>query len=248
MLPIDVQILKYYLLEKPYYYYKSRGYYRTDQYRELNLLLQSELQKKRFNNTKLEDVSFTIFDLETTGFIPELGHEIISIGAIKMKGLQPCESETFYKVIQPLRPVSKRILSLTGLNHSTIKEAPIFIEVFKHFLDFSKDTVLVAHPAKFDMRFLQTMIRRWKLPEFNPHVIDSQVLARWLLPDVDYQLDPLIKHFNITQLDRHHALNDAKMTSKLFENLLRLSIKNGVTTFGELRKLLQLYTNEHGNN
>ncbi|MFC7060573.1 PolC-type DNA polymerase III [Halobacillus seohaensis] len=202
-----------------------------------------EREENDISNQKLLELDYTIFDLETTGFIPEIGHEIISIGATRIQGLKACHSETFHRIIGPIRPVGKSTLKLTGLSHSQLKDAPPFIEGFQDFLNFCEGSVLVAHPAKFDMRFLQTMLKRWKLPTFSPPVIDSQQMAKWLFPEVKHQLDPLLKRFNIDKRERHHALNDAIMTAELFSHLLEETIYKQITTFGELKRELAPYNN-----
>ncbi|MFG6148577.1 3'-5' exonuclease [Halobacillus sp. B23F22_1] len=237
MLPIDLQILKYLFFEKPIYYYKIRPFINTDIHRELFIQLQ-EYDCLEVHNKSLLEIDYTIFDLETTGFIPEIGHEIISIGAIRMHGNRICDNETFYKLVNPIRPVTKQTLTLTGLKKEQLIQSDSFLECFKEFLSFCKGSVLVAHPAKFDMRFIQTMLKRWKLPPLNTPVIDSQKLAKFLYPNEKHQLDPLLKKFQIQRRTRHHALNDARMTAELYGHLLEDITSEKNRTFGELKILL----------
>ncbi len=242
MIPTDLQILKYIFFEKPMYYFKIKPYLKWYSYQKLE-----ELLKKHGENTSsrrdvldqpLEELDYTIFDLETTGFIPEIGHEIISIGAIRIHGLDSCHRKTFHQLINPIRYVNRQTLKLTGLTREQLSNASPFFEGFREFLEFSEGSVLVAHPAKFDMRFLQAMLKRWKLPEYKPVVIDSQTMAQWLVPSVRYQLDPLLKHFQIQKKERHHALNDAMMTAELFHKLLTRSLEANVSTLQGLKSIL----------
>lgn len=239
MLPIDLQILKYYFFEKPIYHYKIKPYIDTAAYQRLYNKLNEYKPEESIKKMKLDDVTYTIFDLETTGLIPEVGHEIISIGAIQVKGLHYCNREKFYRIIKPIRPIPRNITSLTGLDASSIRHGQTFIDVVTDFLDYSKDTILVAHPAKFDVRFLQAMLKRWKLPPIEPLVIDSQEVAKWVLPAMNYQLDPLIRYYNIDFLERHHALNDAIMTAELFENLLTEVKNQNIHSLEKLTYILQ---------
>ncbi|WP_226035072.1 3'-5' exonuclease [Aquibacillus saliphilus] len=239
MLPIDLQILKYFFFEKPIYHYKIKPYFKLETYEELTNALNQFQRKEALEFSNLDETPFTIFDLETTGLIPEVGHEVISIGAVQINGLKHCRIERFHEIVKPIRPISKKSSELTGIDYKDIKNARPFIEVFKDFLAFSKDSILVAHPAKFDMRFLQTMLKRWKLPVYQPYVIDSQLIARWVLPEENYQLDSLIRHYNIEQLERHHALNDAIMTAELFEILLEQAINRNIRTYQDLNDALQ---------
>lgn len=234
MLPIDIQILKYVLFEKHIYDRKIKPYFRWAGYQRVKHILEAYQPDSDLMDSPLLDTPFTIFDLETTGLMPQIGHEVLSIGAIQVKGLKHCRTERFYQVIRPIQPVSNHTLELTGLTRQSIKNASPFIDGFQKFLEFSKDSILVAHPANFDMGFLQTMLKRWKLPKYQPFVIDSQKIAKWLLPDVNHTLDALLHYFEIEQMIRHHALNDAIMTAELFENLLKELNKKEITTYREL--------------
>ncbi|GGF08435.1 hypothetical protein GCM10010954_03620 [Halobacillus andaensis] len=237
MLPIDLQILKYLFFEKPIYYYKIRPFINSDIHRELCIQLQ-EYERPEVEDKSLLELDYTIFDLETTGFIPEIGHEIISIGAIRMNGHTICENQTFYKLVNPIRPVGKQTLKLTGLKKEQLVQSDFFLDGFQEFLSFCKGSVLVAHPAKFDMRFIQTMLKRWKLPSLDTPVIDSQKLAKFLYPNEKHQLDPLLKKFHIQRRTRHHALNDATMTAELYSYLLEDITSEKDLTFDELKTLL----------
>ncbi|UOQ42574.1 3'-5' exonuclease [Halobacillus salinarum] len=248
MLPTDLQILKYILFEKPMYYFKMKPYFRWHSYEQLTKELTSfnkrAVSSKVMHQKSLTELEYTIFDLETTGFIPEIGHEIISIGAIRIQGLESCSVRTFHQLVQPIRYVSRYTLKLTGLTRSQLENASPFFEVFLRFMEFSRGSVLVAHPAKFDMRFLQTMLKRWKLPAYSPFVLDSQKMAQWLMPDSRHQLDPLLRQFKIEKKERHHALNDAIMTAELFYNLLQLTLEREVSTLGSLNKKLNQLSKE----
>ena len=238
MLPVDLQILKYFIFEKPMYYFKIKPYLKWHSYGLLEEKLLEHTKRGSLEAKSLEELDFTIFDLETTGFLPEIGHEVISIGAIRIQGLHSCKREKFHQVIRPIRPVNRQTLKLTGLTRDRLQNASPFIEGFQNFMEFSEGSVLVAHPAKFDMRFLKAMLKRWKLPDYDPHVLDSQLMAQWLLPNVRHQLDPLLKYVGIEKRERHHALNDAIMTAELFRFLLRKTIENDVGTLEELNEKL----------
>ncbi|SDL63059.1 3'-5' exonuclease [Sediminibacillus halophilus] len=244
MLPIDLQIIKYYLFEKPMFQQKIKPYFNWKSYQSLEESLEKVEKDPAIETTDFSKTTFTIFDLETTGLIPEIGHEIISIGAIQLTGNKFCRTEKFHQIIKPVRPVSRRIKNLTGIDKHELVNASPFIDAFSNFLQYSSGTILVAHPAKFDIRFLQSMIKRWKLPAYRPYVLDSQLMAKWLLPQVNHQLDPLIRHLGIERLERHHALNDAIMTAELFEYLLKEARKQGISTYQELRPILEQFQNK----
>lgn len=170
----------------------------------------------------LLETTFTVFDLETTGFFPTLGDEIVSIGAIKMNVNEMKFSEHFYEVVTPIKKVPEHICTLTGLTKEQINNGKSFQEAYLNFLNFSKDTVLVAHPASFDVHFLKVLTKRWRIADFKPLFIDSYSMANLVRPQKNNKLDELVLHFNIEQQERHHALNDAQMTAEVFTKLLYL--------------------------
>ncbi|OIJ12811.1 hypothetical protein BKP35_09555 [Anaerobacillus arseniciselenatis] len=185
----------------------------------------------------LMETTFTVFDLETTGFYPKLGDEIVSVGAIKMNVNEIKFPEHFYEIVSPIGEVPNNIYSLTGLSEEQVSNGKTFDEVFSKFLKFSEGTVLVAHPASFDVNFLQVMAKRWQLGLFQPTFIDSYYIANYLRPKKNNKLDGLVSYFNIENKQRHHALNDAQMTAEVFTQLLYLLQEKGIDTLGDYLKL-----------
>jgi DNA polymerase III subunit epsilon len=170
------------------------------------------------DNCALEKADYTIFDLETTGFTAPLGDEIISIGALKFES-NPLE--TYYSLVQSCKPVSPLVSSLTGLTEAETSKGAPFPEMLPQFLDFTQNRVLVAHPASFDVPFMEIMCRKWLLPEVKLPVLDSFQLAELLFPGKDNSLDGFLRRFHMPVIERHHALNDAKITAEIFSILLK---------------------------
>ncbi|WP_347549943.1 3'-5' exonuclease [Pseudalkalibacillus hwajinpoensis] len=172
---------------------------------------------------------FTVFDLETTGFYPVLGDEVISIGAVKIDLMEGrLLEESFYRIVRPIHKVPRFVRQLTGLSIGEIRAGWTFLEAFEEFMAFSKGTTLIAHPVKFDVYFLQTLVQKCGLPDYLPPYLCSEELAKDTLPQMNPQLDTLIRKLNIERYERHHALNDARMTAELFLKLFQeLDIKNG---------------------
>ncbi|KGP91904.1 DNA polymerase III subunit epsilon [Pontibacillus chungwhensis BH030062] len=230
MLPIDLEILKYIFFERHMYAYKLRPYLKTNKYHELHEKLSTQEHNEDLLKMNIQEAPFTIFDLETTGLLPELGHEIISIGAIRIQGTNHVSYKRFHQYVRPIRPVHQRTLNLTGMTRKDLQRGQTFLEAYDDFMEFSKDTILVAYPAAFDMKFLQTLLKRWKLPIDTPPSIDAQKLVKKMYPNHKYQLDSMIASFGITQLERHHALNDAIMTAELFQQILHDIHSYGIKT------------------
>ncbi|MCA1053923.1 3'-5' exonuclease [Rossellomorea aquimaris] len=236
---VGYRILKYYLWQQ--FFFRSQVKVekaKPSYYKVATALKEFEEEKPIHQQKHLYDCTFTIFDLETTGFFPEVGDEIISIGAVKVARGEIQEKDTFYKVIDPLQTVSMKTKKFTGLKRKDFKNGVTLPVGIKHFLEFSMGTILVAHPASFDINFLQRRLKKWELPPFQPEYIDSFSLANALLERDDSYLDAMVKEFAIEKRTRHHALNDAIMTAEIFERLLKICYEQEVHTIQALHEFV----------
>lgn len=164
---------------------------------------------------------FTVFDLETTGFFPDLGDEILSIGAIKINKGQVQYDETFYKVIKPIHNVSKATKTLTGLTTEDLAKGTPLINSIQEFLSFCEGSILVAHPASFDINFMKKVLHKWELPPLETLFVDSYLVANSLYPGENNLLDQLVTRLDIPNRPRHHALYDAIMTAEIYIQLIQ---------------------------
>ncbi|MGD6802843.1 3'-5' exonuclease [Rossellomorea vietnamensis] len=235
---VGYRIIKYYFWHRYLFKKQVEKEKKNPSYQKLKRMLKEfEEEKPLLQQQKLTNCTFTIFDLETTGFFPEIGDEIVSIGAVKMQGEKLLEQKTFYEVINPLQTVSLETKQFTGLKRKDFIQGKTLPVGLKEFLDFCKGTILVAHPASFDINFLQKRIGKWGLPAFDPEFIDSYALAKELLGEEECYLDDLVKRFHINKRARHHALNDAIMTAEIFHELLKICEKKEIGTIRELHEV-----------
>jgi len=101
---------------------------------------------------RIADTTIVVFDLETTGFSPRSGDEIVEIGAIKVHGNEVISE--FHSMINPLRPISDGASAVNGITHYMVQDAPLIEEILPDFVEFIDDAPLVAHNANFDLPFL----------------------------------------------------------------------------------------------
>ncbi|WP_413090841.1 PolC-type DNA polymerase III [Terribacillus sp. 179-K 1B1 HS] len=232
---IDFQLFRYILYGKLTQHIKSKAYINTPAHQRLHEKLTDYRPSPSLRIVPFEEQTFTVFDLETTGIFPDLGHEVISIGAVQLKGNVIQSNHAFYEMTKPMLKTPKKIIKLTKLDPDELEASPSFPEVMERFLDYSKDTILVAHPASFDIRFIQTMLKLYKLPPLSCYTLDSQIMARMFFKRRQSRLESLISRFQIQQLDRHHALTDAKMTAEIFVYLLKLASERGINDYAGLQ-------------
>ena len=162
----------------------------------------------------IEDTNFVVFDIETFGFNSH-EHEIIEIGAVKLKGNRIVD--TFSSFVNPNKIIPKRISELTNITQDMVDNAPTIEGVLPKFLEFTKDAVIVAHNSNFDMGFIRRDAKKYMGIDYKPSTIDTLQMAKDLFPDLKgYNLDRLNKAFKLSLENHHRAIDDAMATAKLF--------------------------------
>ena len=125
--------------------------------------------------TPLSEITFCVVDLETTGG-SAIDAEITEVGAVKVRRGEV--QGTFQTLVNPGRPVPAFIRLVTGLSDDMLAGAPRIESVLPAWLEFVRDSVIVAHNARFDMSFLNAAIMRLGYPPMANRVIDTAALAR----------------------------------------------------------------------
>src|SRR4029079_15705987 len=93
----------------------------------------------------LEDASFVVFDLETTG-LSATESRICEIGAVRVEALELVDE--FKSLVNPGVSLPPEIARLTGLRDPELRNAPSIRTALRRFLDFAGDDLLVAHNAQ----------------------------------------------------------------------------------------------------
>lgn len=179
--------------------------------------LQKEMRKKDALEAPLHELNVVVFDIETTGFYPERGDQVISIGAVKMAGHEIKRTETFYSLVKTEVPIPKEISALTNIHAEDLQTAPSAPDVFMQFLRFVDNHVLVAHHSKHEQTFMQKL--SWDLfkTRFEHRIIDTSFLMRLSNPELkSMSLEDVCIECGIEIRRRHHALGDAIMTAEIW--------------------------------
>lgn len=185
---------------------------------------------------KLTDLAYTVFDTETTGLEPGSGDEIIQIGATRIVNGRLLRQETFDQLVDPCRPLRPEGIPIHGITEEMVRGQPTIEVVLPAFSAFCGDTVLVAHNAAFDMRFLQLKEAQTGIRFVQP-VLDTLLLSAVIHPHQDsHKLDVIAERLGVTIVGRHNALGDAYATGEVFLKMLPLLAENGIHT---LRQALE---------
>ena len=177
----------------------------------------------------LEEASYVIFDVETTGPAAGKGGAITEFGALKVVRGEVVDE--FSTLVNPGRPIDPFVVRLTGITDRMVSGAPTVSEVMPRFERFVEGSVLVGHNVHFDCSFVKAARGGASLP--NP-VLDTLKLSRCLVPGLKrYRLSSLVGHFGVRQVPNHRALSDAAATVGVFLKLLKLLRSAGVESVGE---------------
>lgn len=186
----------------------------------------------------LQETTFVVIDLETTGGAPHLGAAITEIGAVKVCGGKTLgEFKTF---IDPGHPVPAYITELTGITDEMVFQSPTIDQIFPTLLEFmgsAEKTVLVAQNAPFDLSFLTFAARTHGYPWPKFRVLDTAILARKILTRDEVpncKLGTLAQFFGTSTTPNHRALDDARATVDVFHGLLERLGTHGIYTLEEL--------------
>ena len=123
----------------------------------------------------LEQATFVVFDLETTGLRPGTARPC-EVGAVRVRTLEL--EERFQTLANPGARLQPGVAALTGLRDDELRRAPPVAAVVRRFLGFAGDSVLVAHNARFDMAFLDNETMRLTGRRVAATVVDTVGLAR----------------------------------------------------------------------
>ena len=166
-----------------------------------------------------------VLDTETTGMNmtgqPQIGHNIIEIGAVEVINRR-LTGRTFHVYIKPPRKVDEEAIRVHGITNEFLQDKPVFAEIADDFLAFIKGAELIIHNAPFDVAFMDQEFSYLKNPPPKTAemctVTDSLQLARKMYPGKRNNLDALCDRLGIDNSKRvlHGALLDAEILADVF--------------------------------
>lgn len=191
---------------------------------------------KEILEIKLENINAVVFDTETTGLYPSDGDRLVAVGGVRIVNGVLHESQTFNRLINPNKRISKESAAIHGITNEMVREMPKANKVLRDFHIFCADDILIAHNAAFDMRFLELEQKSADVT-FSQPVIDTLLLSTILHPHLEgHSIDVLLERFNIKAEKRHDALGDALMTARIFVKMIPLLTQLEIVTVGDALK------------
>ena len=206
---------------------------------EREVVYDFELLSKERNagvlESRLEDLTYVVFDTETTGLTPS-SDEIVQIAAVRIVNGRRVRREVFDTLVDPQRPIPQSSTDVHGITEDMVKGAPTISEAGKRFHDFARGAVLVAHNAPFDMEFLRRHEKSMNV-RFDHPVLDTVLLSAVVYGQLEqHSLDALTARLGITipEEARHTAIGDTVATADAFLKLLPMLRARGHDTFGDV--------------
>ena len=185
----------------------------------------------------MKDVSrnYVIFDVETTGLYPRRGDRIIEIGAVSIRdGIVNGE---FYSMVRVERKITKGARQVHGITDDMLVDGPLPEIVYPRFQAFIRESVLIAHNARFDIAFLRAEFHRLGLGLANRHICTLEMSRRRYPGLGDYTLSTVYRHIfgsvpEGTQV--HRALDDARMAARIWMEMTRDCSENSIECWSKV--------------
>lgn len=167
----------------------------------------------------LSEVPFAVVDVETTGRGSWLGHRMIEIAIVEVRGGTIIDQ--YETLLNPGQRIPGEIASLTGITSAMVTQAPYFEHVADDVAARLKGRVFVAHNATFDWSFVSSELvaALGDAPDLTR--LCTVRMARRLVPQLRHRnLDVLALHFGVPNHARHRAGGDALATARILIRLL----------------------------
>jgi DNA polymerase-3 subunit epsilon len=194
--------------------------------------------QRYFNRKKLKDEKFAflfddapedevvVYDTETTGLNPKKD-EILSIGALIVKGDKILSSEKFDIFVTPSREISEESIKIHQIRNIDLKNGVEPNKAIEKFLNFIGSRPLVGYYLEFDVNMINKYLKPYlgiKLPNKQieiSRIYHAKKRKHLHVPDrvIDLRFDVMMKDLGLPIFGKHDAINDAIMTAMMYVKL-----------------------------
>ena len=191
---------------------------------------------------QLNQLSYVVVDVETTGGSPQTGHRVTEIAIVVVRHGKIVE--IFEQMVNPEHYISPWITQLTGISETMVWDKPKFAEIAPDVVSLLAGNVFVAHNATFDWRFVSAELQRAFDKTPTALTLCTVRLARVLLPHLPrksldyvahyYGVHDVAQRYALRRDSRHSAAGDAVVTAHCFLRLLDDAANRGLTTWADL--------------
>lgn len=200
-------------------------------------------QKRNLKGLKEERFSFlfeephadeyVVYDCETTGLNPK-EDDIISIGAVKIKGNKILTHEAIHLFVQQTEQINPQSIPIHQIRNCDLAGAVPLREAIEQFLYYIGSRRLVGYYLEFDV----AMVNKYIKPMLGITLPNQQEEVSALYYDrkiasvpqgtIDLRFDSIVEALALPKLQAHDALNDAVMTAMMYIKLKNMPKHKGV--------------------
>ena len=192
--------------------------------------------KRKWNRKHLTDEDFAflfdetasdevvVFDCETTGLNPKKD-ELISIGAVKIKGNRILTNEALHLYIEQKEQISHKSITIHQIRHCDLENAIPLEEAIETFLHYIGNRTLAGYFLEFDVAMINKYVKPMlgiTLPNRQEEVSAiyyDKKIATIPQGNIDLRFDTILDDLDLPRLQAHDALNDAVMTAMIYLKL-----------------------------
>ena len=181
-------------------------------------------------DTPIREVPLLALDFETTGLDADQ-NSIVSIGLVPftLEGIQL--GKAWHQVVRPHEPLEQTSITIHGITHSDIDEAPDLSEVLDTLFEHLNGRIPVVHYRNIERPFLNKALQ-WRLrEELRFPVLDTMAIEAHLHPDrnpgrlqrlmgkrpISIRLADSRVRYGLPHYAGHNALIDAIATAELLQ-------------------------------
>ena len=167
---------------------------------------------------------YVVYDCETTGLNPKID-DIISIGAVKVKGNKILTDEAIHIFVKQDKQINHESIAIHQIRHCDLDGAIDIETAIEKFLYYIGNRRLVGYYLEFDI----AMINKYVKPKFGIVLPNQNVEVSEMYYDnkittipqgnIDLRFDTILKDLELPELHAHDALNDAVMTAMMYLKL-----------------------------
>jgi len=174
-----------------------------------------------------DDITFCVFDLETTGFSPRLGDRVVEIATVVVRGNGDVIDE-WSTLVNPERDIGAT--HIHGITAGDVIDAPTFAEIAGDLLERVEGAVLTAHNARFDNDFFRAELTRAgvALPP-TPTLCTLGLVTRLEPGLVSHKLAACCARIGHAIPHAHAAIHDTRAATALLLAYLPVAVRAGAT-------------------
>lgn len=180
--------------------------------------------------TPIRDAPLVALDFETTGLDPRR-HGILSIGLVPFSLQRIYCGQARHWLVNPKRPLEEESVTIHGITHSALDDAPDIVEVLSQVLDCLAGKLVVVHYRAIERGFFDAALRVRLNEGIEFPVIDTMHLevlrhrtgrGRWLAwlkggRQTSIRLADSRTRYGLPHYPPHHATVDALATAELLQ-------------------------------